>query len=65
MAESEEELKSLLMKVKVKLLSHVRLFATPWVGMVSWYWVKGPWLDDHPYLSWSIWNLLIPSGQNT
>ena len=30
MAESEEELKSLLMKVKVKSLSHVRLFATPW-----------------------------------
>ena len=30
MAESEEELKSLLMKVKVKLLSRVRLFATPW-----------------------------------
>ena len=29
MAESEEELKSLL-KVKVKSLSHVRLFATPW-----------------------------------
>ena len=28
MAESEEELKSLL-KVKVKSLSHVRLFATP------------------------------------
>ena len=32
MAESEEELKSLLMKVKVKVksLSHVQLFATPW-----------------------------------
>ena len=30
MAESEEELKSLLMKVKVKSLSHVWLFATPW-----------------------------------
>ena len=37
MAESEEELKTLLMKVKVKLLSRadslcsrVRLFATPW-----------------------------------
>ena len=29
MAESEEELKSLL-KVKVKSLSHVRLFVTPW-----------------------------------
>ena len=29
MVESEEELKSLL-KVKVKSLSHVRLFATPW-----------------------------------
>ena len=29
MAESEEELKSLLMKVKVKSLSCVRLFATP------------------------------------
>ena len=28
MAESEEELKSLLIKVKVKSLSHVRLFAT-------------------------------------
>ena len=32
MAEREEELKSLLMKVKVKLLSRVRLFATPWTG---------------------------------
>ena len=35
MAESEEELKSLLMKVKVcvsvKSLSRVRLFATPWI----------------------------------
>ena len=30
MAESEEELKSLLMKVKVKSLSHVRLFVIPW-----------------------------------
>ena len=32
MAESEEELKSLLMKVKVKVksLSRVRLFVTPW-----------------------------------
>ena len=30
MAESEEELKSLLMKVKVKSLGHVRLFATLW-----------------------------------
>ena len=30
MAESEEELKSLLMKVKVKLFSRIRLFATPW-----------------------------------
>ena len=34
MAESEEELKSLLMKVKVKVksLSRVRLFATPWTA---------------------------------
>ena len=32
MAESEEELKSLLMKVKVKLLSCVRLLATPWIA---------------------------------
>ena len=30
MAESEEELKSLLMTVKVKLVSRVQLFATPW-----------------------------------
>ena len=30
MAESEEELKGFLMKVKVKSLSRVRLFATPW-----------------------------------
>ena len=30
MAENEEELKSLLMKVKVKSLSRIRLFATPW-----------------------------------
>ena len=30
MAESEEELKSLLMKVKVKLLSRVQLFVIPW-----------------------------------
>ena len=29
-AESEEELKSLLMKVKVKSLSRVWLFVTPW-----------------------------------
>ena len=29
MAESEEELKSLLMKVKVKSLSHVQLLVTP------------------------------------
>ena len=33
MAESEEELKSLLMKVKVKLLSHVRLSVTPWTAV--------------------------------
>ena len=32
MAESEEELKSLLMKVKVKLLSRIRLFVTPWTA---------------------------------
>ena len=32
MAESEEELKSLLMKVKVKSLSHMRLLATPWTA---------------------------------
>ena len=33
MAESEEELNSLLMKVKVKSLSfRVRLFATPWTS---------------------------------
>ena len=31
-AKSEEELKSLLMKVKVKSLSRVRLFATPWTA---------------------------------
>ena len=31
MAESEEELKSLLMKVKVKSLSRVWLFETPWI----------------------------------
>ena len=31
MAESEEELKSLLMKVKVISLSRVWLFATPWI----------------------------------
>ena len=31
MAESEEELKSLLMTVKVKLVSRVQLFATPWI----------------------------------
>ena len=30
MAESEEELKSLLMKVKVKSFSRVRLLAIPW-----------------------------------
>ena len=30
MIESEEELKSLLMKVKVKSLSRVWLFVTPW-----------------------------------
>lgn len=30
----------------------------PGLGMVSWYWVKGPWLDDHPCLSWSIWKIL-------
>ena len=30
LAESEEELKSLLMKVKVESLSCVQLFATPW-----------------------------------
>ena len=30
MAGNEEELKSLLMKVKVKSFSHVRHFATPW-----------------------------------
>ena len=30
MIESEEELKSLLMKVKVKLLTRVRLFVTSW-----------------------------------
>ena len=32
MAESEEELKSLLMKVKVKSLSRVRLFVTPLIA---------------------------------
>ena len=32
MAESEEELKSLLMKVKVKSLSRIRLFSTPWTA---------------------------------
>ena len=32
MAESEKELKSLLMKVKVELLSHVQLLATPWTA---------------------------------
>ena len=32
MAESEEELKSLLMKVKVKSLSRVQLLATPWTA---------------------------------
>ena len=32
MAESEEELKSLLMKVKVKSLSCVQLLATPWTA---------------------------------
>ena len=32
MAESEEELKSLLIKVKVKSLSRVRLFETPWTA---------------------------------
>ena len=32
MAESEEELKSLLMKVKVKSLGRVRLLATPWTA---------------------------------
>ena len=32
MAESEEELKSLLMKVKVKPLSRIRLLATPWTA---------------------------------
>ena len=32
MAESEEELKSLLMKVKVKSHSRVRLLATPWTA---------------------------------
>ena len=32
MAESEEELKSLLMKVKVKPLSPVGLFETPWTA---------------------------------
>ena len=32
MAESEEELKSLLMKVKVKLLSRVQLPVTPWTA---------------------------------
>ena len=32
MAESEEEPKILLMKVKVKSLSRVRLLATPWTA---------------------------------
>ena len=31
-AESEEELKSLSKKVKVKSLSHVQLFVTPWIA---------------------------------
>ena len=35
MAESEEELKSLLMKVKVKSLSRVQLLVTPWTALLE------------------------------